>query len=129
MSGVAVLAVCVVMAATGCALIFASIYRSRHGVLRSQRLEWALKPRPVPGWMYLIVAGIAILAGILDVLATRLAALMLLIFSALVLAPLIFAFPRDHVAWGSNAYNLAAVGAAWIVADWLAASRQPVQNQ
>jgi len=75
------------------------------------------------------LAGLAILAGILDVLATRLAALMLLIFSALVLAPLIFAFPRDHVAWGSNAYNLAAVGAAWIVADWLAASRQPVQNQ
>jgi hypothetical protein len=66
-SGVAVLAVCVVMAATGCALIFASTYRRRHGVLRSQRLEWALKPRPVPGWMYLIGAGIAILAGIPNV--------------------------------------------------------------
>ena len=66
-TGVAVLAVCVVLAGTGCALIFASTYRSRHGVLRSQRLEWALKPRPVPGWMYLIVAGIAILAGIPNV--------------------------------------------------------------
>jgi hypothetical protein len=66
-SGVAVLAVCVVQAATGCALLFASIYRRRHGVLRSQRLEWALKPRPVPGWMYLIVAGIALLAGIPNV--------------------------------------------------------------
>ena len=69
MSGVAVLAVCVVMAATGCALIFASTYRTRHGVLRSQRLEWALKPRPVPGWMYLIGAGIALLAGIPNVAA------------------------------------------------------------
>jgi hypothetical protein len=42
---------------------------------------------------------------------------------------MIFAFPRDHVAWGSNAYNLAAVGGAWIVADWLAIRRQPFQNQ
>jgi hypothetical protein len=42
---------------------------------------------------------------------------------------MIFAFPHDHVAWGGNAYNLTAVGAAWIVADWLATRQQPVQNQ
>jgi hypothetical protein len=75
-----------------------------------------------------VLAGIAILSGILDVLATRLLALMLLVFSALVLAPPVFASPRDHVAWGSNAYNLAAVGAAWILADWIAsrhAEREP----
>jgi uncharacterized membrane protein len=96
----------------------------------------------VPKWMPLgadfwtvftgiafVLAGLAILSGILDVLATRLLALMLLVFSALVLAPMIFASPRDHVAWGGNAYNLAAVGAAWIVADWLATRQQPVQNQ
>jgi hypothetical protein len=41
---------------------------------------------------------------------------------------MIFAFPRDHVAWGGNAYNLAAVGAAWIVADWLATRQQPVKS-
>jgi uncharacterized membrane protein YphA (DoxX/SURF4 family) len=87
----------------------------------------------VPKWMPLggdfwtvltgiafVLAGIAILSGILDVLAARLLALMLLIFSALALAPLIFAYPRDHVAWGSNAYNLAAVGAAWIFAESIA---------
>ncbi|MDQ2890467.1 MAG: hypothetical protein M3R65_07905 [Gemmatimonadota bacterium] len=74
------------------------------------------------------VAGIAVVSGLLDVLASRLLALMLLIFSGLALVPLIFAYPRDHVAWGSNAYNLAAVGAAWIVADWLASRQQLVED-
>lgn len=64
-----------------------------------------------------VLAGIAILAEILDVLAARLLGLMLLVFSALTLAPHIFAYPHRHDVWGSNAYNLAAVGAAWIFAD------------
>jgi uncharacterized membrane protein YphA (DoxX/SURF4 family) len=71
-----------------------------------------------------VLAGLAILSGILDVLAARLLALMLLIFSALILAPMIFALPHNHIAWGGNAYNLAAVGAAWILADWLATRRE-----
>lgn len=70
-----------------------------------------------------VLAGLAILSGILDVLATHLLALMLLIFSVFVLAPMIFAYPHNHIAWGGNAYNLAAVGAAWIFADWLAIRR------
>ena len=87
----------------------------------------------VPKWMPLggdfwailtgicfVLAGIAILLSILDVLAARLLALMLFVFSVLVLAPRVFAFPRDHVAWGSNAYNLAAVGAAWMTAEAIA---------
>jgi hypothetical protein len=91
----------------------------------------------IPNWMPLgrnfwtiltgiafVLAGLAILSGILDVLATRLLALMLLIFSAFVLVPMIFAYPHNHIAWGGNAYNLAAVGAAWIFADWLATRRQ-----
>lgn len=60
------------------------------------------------------LAGLAILTGILDVLAARLTALMLFLFSVLVLTPHIFAKPHDHVTWGSDAYNLTAVGAAWI---------------
>lgn len=67
-----------------------------------------------------VLAGLAMLSKVLDVLAARLLALMLLIFSALVLAPMIFAYPHNHIAWGGNAYNLAAVGATWICADWLA---------
>jgi hypothetical protein len=67
-----------------------------------------------------LLAGLAIFSGILDGLAARLLALMLLIFGVLVLAPMIFAYPHNHMSWGGNAYNLAAVGAAWIFADWLA---------
>jgi uncharacterized membrane protein len=70
-----------------------------------------------------VAAGMAIISGVLDVLAAKLLGLMLLVFSALALAPLIFSTPHDHGSWGANAYNLTAVGAAWIVAEWLAADR------
>lgn len=75
-----------------------------------------------------VLAGLAIVSGIHDVLAARLLGVMLLIFSALILAPMIFAYPHNHIAWGGNAYNLAAVGASWIVADWLASCRQAAHN-
>jgi uncharacterized membrane protein YphA (DoxX/SURF4 family) len=85
---------------------------------------------PFPGsyWAVLtgiafVLGGIAILSGILDVVAARLLALMLLVFSVLVLSPAPFAHPDNHVAWGSNAYNLAAVGAAWIFAESIATRR------
>src|SRR5262249_39754624 len=84
----------------------------------------------VPTWMPLgrefwvistgicfVLAGLAILSGFLDVLAPRLLALMLFVFSALTLVPNIFAFPHRHAVWGGNAYELAAVAAAWILAD------------
>ncbi len=67
-----------------------------------------------------VLAGLAIVSGILDVLAARLLALMLLVFSALALAPMIFAAPHRHGSWGANAYNLAAVGAVWIFAESIA---------
>ena len=76
-----------------------------------------------------VLAGLAIVSGVLDVLAARLLGLMLLAFSALALAPMIFSFPRDHASWGANAYNLTAVGAAWIVAEWLDGQRQLVQHE
>ena len=91
----------------------------------------------VPKWMPLgtefwtvltgiafVLAGVSILSGVLDVIAAKLLALMLLVFSALALAPLPFASLDDHVAWGANAYNLAAVGATWIFAKSLASRRQ-----
>ena len=74
-----------------------------------------------------VLAGLAILSGIQDVLAARLLSLMFLVFNLVALPPFIFAYPKDHVAWGGNAYNLAAVGAAWILADSLA-SRHAEQN-
>ena len=75
-----------------------------------------------------VLAGLAIVSGVLDVLAARLLGLMLLVFSALALAPLIFASPRDHGSWGANAYNLTAVGAAWIFAEWLSGRQSLAQN-
>jgi uncharacterized membrane protein YphA (DoxX/SURF4 family) len=76
-----------------------------------------------------VLAGLAIISGVLDVLAARLLGLMLLVFSLLALAPLIFTSPRNHASWGANAYNLTAVGAAWIVAEWLDRQRQLVQHE
>jgi len=75
-----------------------------------------------------VLAGLAIISGVLDVLATWLLGLMLLVFSALALAPLIFSHPHAHWAWGANAYNLTAVGAAWIVAEWLATRQRLLPN-
>jgi uncharacterized membrane protein len=86
----------------------------------------------VPKWMPLggdfwvvltgvafVLAGVAILTRVKDVLASQLLALMLLVFSVIALVPLPIAHPHDHVAWGANAYNLAAVGAVWIFAGAL----------
>lgn len=70
------------------------------------------------------MAGLAILSGVLDVLAARLLGWMLLVFNVLALMPLIFADPRSHVSWGGNAYNLTVMGAAWIAAEWLAEQRK-----
>jgi uncharacterized membrane protein len=75
-----------------------------------------------------IAAGIAILSRILDLLAARLLAVMLFAFSVLVLARAPIARPHDHVAWGSNAYNLAAVGAAAMFAGSIA-PRDKISNR
>jgi len=88
----------------------------------------------VPKWMPLggefwtivtgicfMLAGLAILSGIQDVLAARLLALMFFVFNLVALPPFIFANPHRHAAWGGNAYNLAAVASAWILAAALVA--------
>lgn len=69
-----------------------------------------------------ILAGLAILTGILDVLAAWLLGLMFLVFNATILPVFIIAHPRGHAAWGGSAYNLAAVGSSWILAAVLASS-------
>lgn len=78
-----------------------------------------------------LLAGLAIITGILDVLAARLFGLMLLVFSLVVLTPRVFAAPHNHVAWGADAYNLTAVAAALILSVWLeysydAGTKQPM---
>jgi len=83
----------------------------------------------VPKWMPLggdfwvvlsgvgfLLAGLAILSGILNRLAAHLLALMIVVFE-IALVPMVFANPGNHIAWGSNAYSLAAAGAVWIFAS------------
>jgi hypothetical protein len=48
---------------------------------------------------------------------------MFLMFNLLALPQFILAHPESHAAWGGNAYNLAAVGAAWILAESIARRR------
>lgn len=71
-----------------------------------------------------ILAGIAICSGIKDVLAARLLALMLSLFEGLVEIPPIFIRLHNQATWGAAVYNLAAVGACWIFADFLATRAQ-----
>lgn len=74
-----------------------------------------------------LLAGVAILSGVLDVLGSRLLIVMLATFGALVWAPKLFAQPHEHMVWAGNAFNLAIVGAAWVVADSVASHRRRPQ--
>jgi hypothetical protein len=66
------------------------------------------------------LAGIAICSGIMDVLAARLLGVMLLLFEGFVEIPPIFIRLHDLRTWGAAVYNLAAIGACWIFAEFLA---------
>lgn len=84
-------------------------------------------PFGAPFWIEIsgigfLLAGVAILSGVLNVLAARLLALMLLIFEV-VLVPIMFGYPHLHQAWGASAYNLAVAGAVWIFAASIASRR------
>jgi len=74
-----------------------------------------------------VLAGVAILSGLLDVLSARLLAIMLLVFMVVTLLPGLVASPHDHGSWGGNAYELIAAASAWILADRLAL-RRPDQD-
>jgi uncharacterized membrane protein len=68
--------------------------------------------------MCFVLAGIAIVLNAAAVAASRLLALMLFAFSAVIWVPKLVLFPHAHEAWGGNAYNLTAAAAAWILGDW-----------
>jgi hypothetical protein len=69
------------------------------------------------------LAGSAICSGIMDVLAARLLALMLLLFEGFVEIPPIFIRLHNQATWGAAVYNLAAIGACWIFAEFLTSRR------
>ena len=66
-----------------------------------------------------ILAGGAICSGIMDVLAARLLALMLLLFEGFVEIPPIFVRLHNQATWGAAVYNVTAIGACWIFAEFL----------
>ena len=71
-----------------------------------------------------ILAGAAILSGMLAVLAARLLAAMLAVFGLVIWLPRLFEYPQFHTAWGGNAINLGIAAAAWIVAESMARPRE-----
>jgi uncharacterized membrane protein len=75
-----------------------------------------------------LLAGAAIVSGIRDVLAARLLALMLLVFEVIVEIPPVFVQPHSQTAWGGAIYNLTAMGACWMFAEFVA-NRQVDQSE
>ena len=67
-----------------------------------------------------ILAGGAICSGVMDVMAARLLALMLLLFEVLVEIPPVFVRLHNQATWGAAVYNLSAIGACWIFAEFVA---------
>jgi uncharacterized membrane protein YphA (DoxX/SURF4 family) len=70
-----------------------------------------------------IAAGLAFISGVQALLAARLLTLKYIIFQIFVHTPILMAGHTVAFNWAENAVNLALVGAAWIIADSLAARK------
>jgi uncharacterized membrane protein len=75
-----------------------------------------------------LLAGLAIISGIQDVLAARLLALMLFLFEFAVEIPPVFAQPHNQVAWGGALYNVTAIGACLIFSEFVVDRRKTIQT-
>jgi uncharacterized membrane protein len=76
-----------------------------------------------------LLAGIAIVWRIQDVLAARLLGLMLLLFEAAVEIPPVLAQPHNQVAWGGAVYNVTAIGACLMFSEFVISRRQTDQRK
>jgi uncharacterized membrane protein len=74
-----------------------------------------------------ILAGCAICSGIMDVQAARLLALMLLLFEGFVEVPPIFTRLHSEPTWGAAVYNVTAIGACLIFAEFLTSRADRVE--
>lgn len=70
------------------------------------------------------LAGIALLVGYRSLLASRLLALMLVIFGVAIWIPILVADPKKLGNWSEGLETFAIAGVAWIVADLLQRSRR-----
>jgi hypothetical protein len=66
------------------------------------------------------LAAVALLTNRFALLATRLFALMMLLFGVLVWIPILLADPHSHGNWDEGTATFATAGAAWVLADLLA---------
>jgi hypothetical protein len=66
-----------------------------------------------------LLAGIAIVSGIQDILAARLLGFKLLLFEAAVEIPPVFAQPHSQTAWGGAVYNMTAIGACLVFSEFV----------
>ena len=67
------------------------------------------------------LAGIALLVGYKSLLASRLLALMLLMFGVMIWIPILVADPKTHRNWSEGIETFAIAGVAWIVGDLVGA--------
>jgi hypothetical protein len=65
------------------------------------------------------LAAVALLTNRMALLATRLLAMMLVIFGLLVWVPVLLSDPHNHTNWSETAETFAIAGTAWILADLL----------
>jgi uncharacterized membrane protein YphA (DoxX/SURF4 family) len=110
-----------------CALLFGGAHFFYMNLTAPLVPQWL--PPTQAFWAYAtgvgqIAAGIAILTGVQARLAAILLTAMYVSFTLLVLAPMLLADPSSRMNWSENALNLALIGAAWVVADSLAAVRR-----
>lgn len=65
------------------------------------------------------LAGIALIVGYKSLLASRLLALMLMVFGVAIWIPILIADPKTHGNWSEGLETFAIAGVAWMVADLL----------
>jgi uncharacterized membrane protein len=107
--------------------VCAVVFGAAHFVYMN--LTAPLVPRWLPPaqefWAYatgvcFVAAGVAILTSVQARLAATLLTAMIASFAVLVHEPMLLADHASHFNWTESAENLAALGAAWVVADSLA---------
>ncbi len=111
----------------GCALIFGAAHFVYMNLTAPLVPKWL--PPSQEFWAYAtgvghIAAGVALLSGVQARLAAILLTAMFVSFTLLVHLPMLLAKPASYWIWSENLLNIALIGAAWVVADSLAAQRR-----
>ena len=71
------------------------------------------------------LAGIALVVGYKSLLASRLLALMLVVFGVAIWIPILVVNPKTHENWSEGIETFAIAGVAWLVADYFLAATTP----